>query len=37
MSNATMHLTKERALAAQALILDGSSVKVSEILKALQK
>ena len=37
MSNATMHLTKERALAAQALILDGSSIKVSEILKALQK
>lgn len=37
MSNATMHLTKHQALAAQALILDGTSVKVSEILQALQK
>lgn len=37
MSNATMHLTKAQALAAQTLILDGTSVKVSKILQALQK
>ncbi|MDN3987736.1 MmgE/PrpD family protein [Zwartia vadi] len=37
MSNATMHLKKEQALAAQALILEGSSVKVSAVLQALQK
>ncbi|MDO9025574.1 MmgE/PrpD family protein [Zwartia sp.] len=37
MSNATMHLTKEQALTAQALILDGTSLKVSQVLQALQK
>jgi 2-methylcitrate dehydratase PrpD len=37
MSNATMHLTTEQALAAQALILDGTSVRISQILQALQK
>jgi len=37
MSNATMHITKEQASFVQALILEGTSVKVSEILQALQK
>ena len=37
MSNAMMHLTKEQALKTQALILDGSSIKVSAILESLSK
>lgn len=37
MSNATMHLTPEQALAAQTLILDGTSVRISQVLQALQK
>jgi 2-methylcitrate dehydratase PrpD len=37
MSNAMMHLTKDQALTAQALILDGTTLKVSQVLQALQK
>jgi len=32
-----MHLTKDQALTAQALILDGTTLKVSQVLQALEK